>query len=126
MSDRPETASLKEFLLRKAKEIKPGIFDKEWPDAVQYDEDTSPDAIKGDEWLVSGTSYIYKVGVLATWDSNKCDWVNVFIGHQRGLESEPEFIGHLYYQDGENDDIGRNLRRYLRLLTWMHPVFEDK
>lgn len=116
---------LEKFLTDKAKEIKPSIFEGEWADCVQYKECVNPDAINGDDWLEKRTSYIWKVGVLATWDSNKCDWVNVFIGHHRSPDHEPEFIGHLYWQDGENDDIGRCLNRYINLLEWVHPVFEN-
>lgn len=91
-----------------------------------YQEDTNPDAINGDDWLKKRTSYIWKVAVLAVTDGNKCDYADVFIGHQRDPKREPEIIGQLSWGEGENDDIGRCLRRYLKLLDICHPVFEDK
>lgn len=92
----------------------------------RYSEDTNPDAINGDQWLENDTSFIWKVGVYVLIDANKCDWVHVFIGHKRDEKSDAEFIGHLYWQDGENDDIGSSLARYLKLLSKIHPVFEDR
>lgn len=124
----PMIPALEQFLKDKARSINPEIFDcpHGYNDHVRYEEHINPDALGDDDpWLKSGTSYIWKVGVLATWDSNKCDWVNVFIGHER-QPGKLEFIGHLYYQDGENDDIGRCLRRYINLLDYIHPVFEDR
>ena len=97
-------------------------LDEDWTN-VLYRENTNEDAINGEVWLANRTSYIYRVGVLAFIDANKCDWVTVLIGHER----EPgrfEFIGKLHWQDGENDDIGRSLERYLDVMKWMHPVFD--
>lgn len=116
--------NLKEFLLNKAREIRPEIFDETWPDVLRYSENINPDAINGEAWLKNKTSYIWKVGVLATWDSNKFDYSTVFIGHERE-PGRSEFIGYLHWADGENDDIGRCLVRYLNLLQSEHPVFEN-
>lgn len=119
--------SLETFLRSKAAEVEPTIFKCEYgmEDTVRYKEHVNPDAINGDAWLESRTSYIWKVGILAAWDANKCDWVNVFIGHHRKPDYDMEFIGHLYWQDGENDDIGRCLVRYLECMRFCHPVFEN-
>ena len=97
-------------------------------DRVTYTESVSADAINGDAWLENGTTYIWKVGILTKIDSNKCDWVNVFIAHQRDENATPQFIGHLHWQEGENDDIGRSLDRYLAILRRCpnHPVFEGR
>lgn len=92
--------------------------------AYQYREDVNPDAADG-TWLDKRTSYIYRVGVLAVIDANKCDFVEVHIGHQRDPDAPYEYIGKLWWQDGENDDIGRCLRRYIGCLDFMHPVFMD-
>lgn len=117
---------LKELLLEKAKELKPEIFDDEYPDWVEYDENINPHAANGKEWLDKGSSYIWKVGILMTWDSNKFDYCTIFIGHQRDPEAESEFIGLLHWKDGEGDDIGRCLTRYLKILRSAHPSFEDR
>lgn len=114
--------SLEAFLTAKADEIAP--LDADWPDYRRYAEETNDDALSK-LWLENNTSYIWRVGVLAQWDSNKCDYAHVFIGHER----EPgklEFIGTLFWQDGENDDIGRCLRRVLDLLSGIHPVFDHE
>lgn len=113
--------NLKNYLLDKAKELKPDIFAD--GDCIRYAEDVNPDAINGDDWLKNRTPYIWKIGVLITNDSNKCDWVDVFIAHER----EPnniDFIGHLNWPDGENDDIGRSVQRYVKLLQNNHYIFE--
>ncbi len=91
--------------------------------SVIYKEHTNPDAICGDEWLEKGTSYIWKVGTLALVDSNKCDWVILLIGHKRSENAKCEHIGTLHWLDGENDDIGRCLDRYLDCARELHPVF---
>lgn len=97
-------------------------LDEDWT-RVLYRENTNEDAINGDAWLENQTSYIYRVGVLAFIDANKCDWVTVLIGHERNPD-QFEFIGKLHWRDGENDDIGRSLGRYLEVMKWMHPVFD--
>lgn len=113
--------SLKNFLIAEADKVSP--LNPEWPDRRAYHENVSEDAINGDAWLESGSSYIWKVGVLAQIDSNKCDYVRMFIAHER-RPGQLEFIGMLYWRDGENDDIGRSLRRYVKVASFIHPVFE--
>lgn len=111
---------MKDFLLQKAnlsEDIKDFCH-------ITYQENINPDAANGEAWLDNNTSYIWKVAVLTVIDDNKCDWVKVFIGHQRKPESAPEFIGCLNWNDGENDDIGRCLDRYLDLMRSIHPVFD--
>ncbi len=93
--------------------------------AVDFASDVNPDAIDGDEWLENGTSFIYEVGVLTLIDSNKCDFIHVFIGQRRGADTAPEFIGHLHWRDGENDDPARTLQRVRKLLRSIHPVFHE-
>lgn len=130
--------TLEQFLRDQADRLHP--IDEEWPDSREYVEDVNDDAHHSarpvwcestrsmeDAWLANNTSYIWKVGVLAQWDSNKCDWAYLFIGHER----EPgrhHFIGCLHWEGGENDDIGRSLPRYVALAQLLrHPVFhEDK
>lgn len=112
---------LEQFLRKQADKV--AKLDKDWPDVRRYSEDVNPDAIDGDAWLNSMTSYIWKVGVLAQWDSNKFDHARLFIGHEREPGSL-QYIGCLYWEGGENDDIGRSLERYVDIARWMHPVFE--
>ena len=112
--------SLQGFLESKADELAP--LKPDWPDCRAYSEDVNDDALS-DAWLENQTSYIWKVGTLAQWDSNKCDYIHVFIGHERAL-GRYEFIGMLYYSSGENDDPGRCLRRYPECLAQLHPVFD--
>jgi len=113
---------LKEFLISKADELAP--IDPKWPDNRDYAEQINPDALT-DKWLQRRTSYIWKVGVLAQTDSNKTDYARLFIGHER-TPGQPEFIGVLYWHDGENDDIGRCLPRYVACAQMLsHPVFHD-
>jgi len=101
---------LEQFLRTKADELAP--IDEDWPDCRSF---------KLNE---KRTSYIWRVGVLAQWDSNKCDYARIFVGHER----EPgklEFIGMLHYRDGENDDIGRSLQRIVDIAGDIHPAFMD-
>lgn len=92
---------------------------------VNYSEDINPDAINSDAWLENRTSFIWKVGTLAVIDGNKADWAYLYIGHQRKETSDPELIGKLHWQGGENDDIGRCLRRYISTLDGlMDPIFD--
>ena len=109
-------------MLRKlADDIAP--LDPEWPDRRSFMMDENPDALDEKKWLESGTSYIWRVGVLAQWDSNKCDHARLFIGHERA-PLRHEFIGMLHWRDGENDDMGRSLKRYLELAADIHPTFD--
>lgn len=111
---------MKKFLKNHLESI--SDFPKDWT-TWDYAEDVNPDALSED-WLENQTSYIYKVGVLTAIDANKCDWVKVAIGFQRGENSNIEIKGVLNFRDGENDDIGRVLERAVNLLKGMHPVFE--
>lgn len=98
-------------------------LDPDWPDSRAFAMDENPDALGEDnKWLASETSYIWRVGVLAQWDSNKCDHARLFIGHERA-PNQHEFIGFLYWHDGENDDIARCLKRYIETAANTHPVF---
>lgn len=119
--------ALRTFALKKSKELNPGFFEQsDWLQGTpEYRENTSPYAIDGDAWLKAGVSYIWKIGVMALIDPNKCDWVHLLMFHHREPGREPEFIGKLYWRDGENDDIGRSLARYIDLATSIHPVFQE-
>lgn len=88
--------------------------------SFDYSENKNNDALS-DAWLENRTSYIYKVGVMTAIDNNKCDFVHVVIGTQRGENSEPELKGYFYFGEGENDDIGRTMKRALKLFKYMHP-----
>ena len=92
---------------------------------ISYEEDINPDAINGQDWLDNNTSYIWKVAVLSIADGNKRDWAYLYIGHQRSPDHVFEFIGELYWSDGENDDIGRCLRRYLKCAENADILYED-
>jgi hypothetical protein len=92
---------------------------------THYIEDVNEDALT-DEWLNKGTSYIYKVGVFAAIDSNKCDYLHIVIGTQRDDVSTPEIKGYFYFSEGENDDVARVMSRAMRCLERMHPVFEQR
>lgn len=91
--------------------------------AFRFAESKNEDALTG-AWLTSRTSYIYNVGVLAAIDSNKCDFVHVVIATQRGINSDPELKGYFYFNQGENDDMGRVIQRSFELLKSIHPAFE--
>tara|TARA_R110002051_G_C8754381_1_gene500683 strand:+ start:3370 stop:3726 length:357 start_codon:yes stop_codon:yes gene_type:complete len=96
----------------------------DYPDGRKFVMDENPDALGSEnKWLENGTSYIWRVGVLAQWDSNKCDYARLFIGHERSPDQH-EFIGFLHWHDGENDDIARCMKRYLELAAVTHPVFD--
>lgn len=90
----------------------------------RYMEDVNKDALS-DDWLENRTSFIYKVGILAAIDANKCDWVYVVIGMQRSEHSAIQIIGVLHFEEGENDDMGRVIKRFSGLLARTHPAFED-
>ena len=91
---------------------------------VKYLENVNIDALSND-WLENRTSFIWKVGILYIVDANKADWVYIYIGHQRDDKTPPDFIGSLHYNEGENDDIYRCLKRYINLFdeNIVHPVF---
>jgi len=98
-------------------------LDEDWT-VLEYSEDVNKDALS-DDWLENRTSFIYKVGVLCAIDRNKCDWVYVVIGTQRGENSKPEVKGTFYFNKGENDDIGRVIKRAFDCMKIIHPVFEE-
>lgn len=114
--------SLEQFLKAEAEKFRPGILSDD-NHYVRFHEDVNPDALDGDKWLKTNTSYIWKVGVLLLIDNNKCDWVHVFIGHERA-PGKLEFIGKLYFSDGENDDMGRSMKRYLECAAAICPAFD--
>jgi len=88
-----------------------------------YREDVNKDALSRD-WLDKGTSYIYKVAIVLAIDSNKCDWVYAAIGTQRGDKSSPICLGTLHFAEGENDDMGRTIKRALELMQYTHGAFD--
>ena len=112
--------SLKNFLTERANKF--AKLDKSWPDCRDYHEKVNDDALT-DAWLENGTTYIWKVGILAQWDSNKCDHAYLFIGHER-RPGNYQYIGMLFWEDGENDDIGRSLSSYLEIASFIHQVFD--
>ena len=118
--DKVVISSLEDFLLGEAKEI----LDQDHyiGPIVSYREDINEDALT-DAWLENETSYIWKVGVLSVADGNKRDWGYLFIGHQREPGALFEFIGRLYWADGENDDPGRCLGRYIKCAEMADCLF---
>lgn len=115
--------TLRAFLEAEADKLWP--IDDFHPDYRLYREDTNAAALDGNRWLDEGTSYIWRVGVLAQIDSNKADHVHALIGHERA-PGRFEIVGRLSWADGENDDIGRCLDRARRLMSDLHPVFEGR
>ena len=111
---------MEQFLKRHLKSIsKIDDYFTSW----KYSENVNPDALSND-WLENRTSYIYKVGVLCAIDANKCDWVHIAIGTQRRQNSEMEVKGVFYFNEGENDDMGRVIDRAFQLIQNTHPAFE--
>jgi hypothetical protein len=108
------------LLLAKAAQSGRDIVD-DWTHA-RYTQNDNPDALT-DEWLQRQTSYIWRVGVLAFWDANKCDWCGLVIGQRRSPQHQPEFKGLMYWDDGENDDPARVVRRAMDAAADLHPVF---
>jgi hypothetical protein len=84
---------------------------------MKYVENISPLAIKENEWLDANTSWIYKVGVLVVGDTNKMDWVTVYIAKQRNEREDYDLIGKLYFNQGENDDMSKVLARVYACLN---------
>ena len=97
-------------------------LDEGWPDSRGYWEHTNEDALT-DAWLRNRTSYIWRVGVLGQWDSNKCDYAYAVIGYER-QPGQIQVLGHIAFPEGENDDIGRVLQRALGCLSAIHPAFD--
>lgn len=115
--------SLREFLEKRYLEDRKNQESDSYGYSIYYKSDIEEDALSGD-WLENRTSYVWKVGIAAFVDANKCDWVYVYIGHQRSDSSTPQFIGCLYWENGENDDIPRSVDRYLKIMKKI-PVFWD-
>jgi hypothetical protein len=114
---------LEKHLIEVARKEHPRTF--EIPNFLPtYIEDVSPDAIRGDDWLENRTSYIWKVGVLALIDPNKCDWITLYIGTKRDEKSTPELIGTINFRGGENDDPGRTITRLARAAACAHCALE--
>lgn len=91
---------------------------------IQYVEHAN-DGVLDDGWMVDGSSFIWKVGLLAVVDSNKADWVKVLIAteHQPGCV---EMMGKMDFPKGVNDDVGRVLNRVFSLFTKLdHPIFTE-
>jgi len=115
------SASLEHFLRNKAKGA---ILEKHFPPPIiVYREDANDDALTG-AWLDNETSYIWKVGVLSVVDGNKRDWGYLFIGHHRKPNYPFEFIGELCWGNGEKDDPGQCLERYLKCAKNADILFE--
>lgn len=111
---------LRAMLIDKAKEHGRHV-DDDWTHAC-YIQDDNPDALT-DAWLGNRTSYIHRVGVLVIWDANKCDWCELAIGHRKQPDHRAEFVGILYWSDGESDDPARMMKRALKAASRVHPVF---
>jgi len=112
---------MKEFLKNHLKSI--SEFDDEWT-SWEYSEDVNEDA-NTDAWLENRTSFVYKVGVLCAIDSNKLDWIDIAIGTQRIEGSEFEVKGTLSFHRGENDDVGRVIKRAVDCMKYINPIFEE-
>jgi hypothetical protein len=108
---------LKQELLKKISSPEYYIF--------EYSEHKNNDALT-DAWLENRTSYIYKVAVMTAIDWNKCDFAHIVIGTQRNENAKPELKGYLYFDRGENDDMGRVIERAFKLLQYIHPAFEPR
>jgi hypothetical protein len=88
-----------------------------------YAEDVNEDALTN-AWLDKSTSYIYKVGCLRLFDDNKRDFGWAFVGIERD-PGDFQYLGSLYFRDGENTDCGRVMRRVLACLAGCDIVFQD-
>lgn len=117
---KPTSAPLRQLLIDQANADTSRYDPDNWHE--RYTEHDNPAALT-DAWLENSSSYIWRVGVLTRIDNNKADWMHVWIGHER-RPGKTEYIGHLHYADGENDDPGRCLMRALELLAMQHPSFE--
>lgn len=120
---------MKDFLLEEVKKARPEVAGQleESLLMIRYSEDINPDAVSGSEqWLKNRTSFIWKTAVLTLIDANKCDWVYVAYGTQRDEKAAPLFVGVVYFDEGENDDIGRVMERFNKLLLRHHPVFDPE
>lgn len=117
---KPTSAPLRQLLVDRANTDTSRYDPDNWHE--RYTEHDNPAALT-DAWLENNSSYIWRVGVLTRIDNNKADWMHVWIGHERH-PGKTEYIGHLHYADGENDDPGQCLMRALELLAMQHPSFD--
>jgi hypothetical protein len=90
----------------------------------KYVQDDNNDALS-EEWLDKKTSYIWRVGALIIWDANKCDWCGIWFGQRREPNYKIQFKGSMYWDDGENDDPARTVRRVMELAAQVHSVFVE-
>ena len=119
---------LRKYLESEANKLHPDNFRhcdmlKGTEGVAHYAENVNPDALDDRKWLDNGTSYIWKVGVLAVIDRNKSDWAYLYIGHERA-PGQYQFIGFLYWENGENDDIALCLDRYLKCAASASNLFK--
>ena len=112
--------TMEDFLLNKMDSVEALSFQP----SINYSEDINDDALSN-AWLDNGTSYIWKVGVLTVVDGNKADWAKMYIAHQRSPAHLIQFIGRMYWEEGENDDMARCLHRYLKCASNASIMFED-
>ncbi len=111
---------LKKFLEEKAKELNPRRTTLEYE---VYREDVEPNYQQAIE---KECSWLHKVGVLALIDGNKWDFCTLFIGVV-DQDDECQFIGKLYFSDGENMDVARLLARMVRVIKEVDSIFwEDE
>ena len=105
---------MENYLKEELKKVFPDIEDEYV--YFDYSENINVDVDDKDTWLEKRTSYIYKVATLAAIDNNKCDYASIIIGTQRSENSTPEIVGTLNFHRGENDDMGRVIKRAVDLL----------
>ncbi len=121
-----KTLQTLEQVLRQHAEAMPSIISAEegFGVGMQYIEHVNPDAAGNAQAAIeAGTSFVHRVGVLAAWDSNKCDEAWLLLGQQQDGEA-PRCVGVFFWEQGENDDIGGVLQRFYALTqTLRHPVF---
>ena len=122
MSNEGDDFELRMALIAEAKAVGFKV-DDDWTHCV-YRQNTNDDA-KTDAWLASGTSYIWRVGVLTIWDANKCDQCGVVFGHRREPGYDHQVIGWANWSEGENDDPARTWQRVIDLAAETHPVFHN-
>lgn len=117
---------MKDFLRQQLFDKYPGMIQEDEDGCYfwKYSEDINPHALT-DDWLEERTSYILKVAVLVAMDSNKLDFCHIAIGVQRDNKNQPELKGTFYFDEGENDDMGRVIHRAVSLLENMHNVFQN-
>jgi len=100
---------LKEELKKTYSDIEDGCVHYNYSENINKDVDNGT-------WLENKSSYIHKVAILTAIDNNKCDYVNIIIGTQRSKNSTPKIIGTFDFSNGENDDMGKVIKRAIDLL----------